>query len=339
MKNPFETGSPTVDRMSRLQISGNVIPIAWYKTIRKATGKPNLNAIIILADIVYWYRPVEIRDEATGQLSGLKKRFHADLLQRSYQQIADQFGITKRDATNAVVELEKLGVVTRVFRTIKAGGQLIPNVLFLDLDVDVLEELTYPEQMETQGQTERQKGYPLNEGDGYPKKEGGVTEISETVPTENVGCVTEKSGTNTEITNKEFNRDYPTISFREAERMIREQIAYDALKHDHPYDERIDEILRILLDVMTSTAETIRVNKENRPAYGVKAQFSRIGKQHVEFVLQCMDENHTKARNIRAVLVTALYNSVNTISSYYGNLYRYHQSEGVGIGKEEETED
>lgn len=121
--------------------------------------------------------------------------------------------------------------------------------------------------------------------------------------------------------------------------MIREQIAYDALKHDHPYDERIDEILRILLDVMTSTAETIRVNKENRPAYAVKAQFSRIGKQHVEFVLQCMDENHTKARNIRAVLVTALYNSVNTISSYYGNLYRYHQSEGVGIGKEEETED
>lgn len=190
MKNPFETGSPTVERMSRLQISGNVIPIAWYKTIRKATGKPNLNAIIILADIVYWYRPVEIRDEATGQLSGLKKRFHADLLQRSYQQIADQFGITKRDATNTVVELEKLGVVTRVFRTIKAGGQLIPNVLFLDLDVDVLEELTYPEQMETQGQTERQKGYPLNERDGYPKKEGGVTEISETVPTENVGCGT-----------------------------------------------------------------------------------------------------------------------------------------------------
>ena len=37
----------------------------------------------------------------------IEKKFHADLLQRSYQQIADQFGITKRDATNAVVELEK----------------------------------------------------------------------------------------------------------------------------------------------------------------------------------------------------------------------------------------
>ena len=54
MNGPFETGSLTVDCMSRLQISGNVIPVSWYKTIRKPTGKPNLNAIIILADIVYW---------------------------------------------------------------------------------------------------------------------------------------------------------------------------------------------------------------------------------------------------------------------------------------------
>lgn len=106
MQDQFRTGSVTVDRMSRLHISGNIIPVTWYKTIRKSTGKPNLNAIIILADIVYWYRPTEVRDEMTGELVGLKKKFHADLLQRSYQQIADQFGITKRDATNAVVELE-----------------------------------------------------------------------------------------------------------------------------------------------------------------------------------------------------------------------------------------
>ena len=78
MCNPFDTGSPTVDRMCRLQFTGNVIPSSWYHTIKKGTGKPNLNAIIILADIVYWYRPVEIRDEATGQLCGFKKKFQAE---------------------------------------------------------------------------------------------------------------------------------------------------------------------------------------------------------------------------------------------------------------------
>ena len=65
MKNAFETGCSAVDRMGKLQITGNIIPVAWYQTIRKETGKPNLNAIIILADIVYWYRPIEVRDEAS----------------------------------------------------------------------------------------------------------------------------------------------------------------------------------------------------------------------------------------------------------------------------------
>ena len=167
MQDQFRTGSVTVDRMSRLHISGNIIPVTWYKTIRKSTGKPNLNAIIILADIVYWYRPTEVRDEMTGELVGLKKKFHADLLQRSYQQIADQFGITKRDATNAVVELEKMKVIRRVFRTLHVNGQQVPNVLFLDLNVDILEALTYPD---------HEQGCHLN--GGYPslKKETGITD-------------------------------------------------------------------------------------------------------------------------------------------------------------------
>lgn len=94
------------------------------------TGKPYLIAIVILSDIVYWYRAGRGTDEGSGQLLGYRKRFKADLLQRSYQQMADQFGITKRDATNAVVELEKLGVVRRVFRTLTSNGQSTPISCF-----------------------------------------------------------------------------------------------------------------------------------------------------------------------------------------------------------------
>ena len=327
MKNVFETGSPAVDRMSRLQITGNVIPVAWFKTIRKATGKPNLNAIIILADIVYWYRPVEVRDEVTGQLIGLKKRFGADMLQRNYQQMADQFGITKRDTTNAIVELEKLGVIRRVFRTIEKGRHLVSNVLFLDLDVGVLEALTYPENFENRGQGEVCRGYPRFRGEVSPKSEGGITEMGDTLPLKTERGVTQTGETNTENNYREYNRDSHILSFPEVEERIREQIDYDVLKFDNPYDERIDEIFGIMVDVMTSTAQEIRVNKENKPAAVVKSRFAKLGKQHVEYVLHCMDENQTKARNIRAVLITALYNSPSTISSYYGNLFQYHQSQ------------
>ena len=146
MSNLFDTGSETVNRMCRLQFTGNVIPSTWYHTIKKETGKPNLNAIIILADIVYWYKPTEIRDEGTGQVIGVRKKFKSDLLQRSYQQISEQFGISKKEATNAVVFLEKLGVVKRVFRTISMNGIVVNNVLYLELIVDRLKELTYPEE-------------------------------------------------------------------------------------------------------------------------------------------------------------------------------------------------
>ena len=118
----YSTGNEIVDENAKLNISGNIIPQVWYRTIIRESGKPNLTAIIILADIVYWYKPTEIRDEGTGQVIGVRKKFKSDLLQRSYQQISEQFGISKKEATNAVVFLEKLGVVKRVFRTISMNG-------------------------------------------------------------------------------------------------------------------------------------------------------------------------------------------------------------------------
>ena len=328
MQSQFHTGSLTVDQMSRLHISGNIIPVTWFKTIRKATGKPNLNAIIILADIVYWYRPVEIRDELTGELIGLRKKFHSDILQRSYQQIADQFGITKRDATNAVVELEKLGVVKRIFRTLRLGGQQIPNVLFLDLNVKVLEHLTYPD-----GEN---RGYPSNRGHPSPKSAAGTTEISQSASPFLEGGYSQIGETNTENTKRDFSKIPSSDSYAKIEEQIKIQISYDVLKHDYPFDNKIDEILGILLDVMTSSADTIRVNREEKPAEIVKAQFGKLTMEHIQFVLSCMEKNTAKVTNIRSLYITALYNSVNTISSYYSSLYNYHMATGLLERREEE---
>lgn len=346
MDSDFTTGNRTVDRMSRINITGNIIPAAWYKTIRKSTGKPYLNAIVILSDIVYWYRAAEIRDEGSGQLIGFRKRFHSDLLQRSYQQLADQFGISKRDANNAVVELEKLGVVRRVFRTLCINGQQVPNVLFLDLDVDTLLALTYPAE-EISGETasvEKYGRYPTqisdtpgvcavshqNERDIPPVSVGGVTQISGRVPQESGGPTTETGGTNTEITSVDYNRDYPILSYQEVEERFKAQIEYGILKHDYPDDERLDEMVRIAVDVLTSGAETIRVNKEERNVEQVKAQFYKLNLFHMQYVLNALGQNERKAHNIRAVMITSLYNAVNTLGNYYGNLVQYQTANHEG---------
>lgn len=136
------SGNEIVDMVGRISITGNIIPQIWYKTITHPSGKPYLEAIVILSDIVYWYRPTEVRDERTGEVIAYRKRFKADLLQRSYADLAQQFGISKREATNAAVALEKIGVVRRHLRTIDVNGTKMANVLFLELVPKALLALT-----------------------------------------------------------------------------------------------------------------------------------------------------------------------------------------------------
>lgn len=140
----LRTGNPIVDEIATLNITGNVIPQAWYYTIVNEKGKVNYLAINILADIVYWYRPTEHRDETTLAVSYTKKFQDTDYLQRSYDQLMQIFNITKKQAYDAIVALEKLGVIKRHFRTIYTTSIPIANVMFIELIPEVLKELTYP---------------------------------------------------------------------------------------------------------------------------------------------------------------------------------------------------
>lgn len=153
------SGNSVVDAMGSLNITGNVIPTIWYKTVLKENGKPYLLAIAILADIVYWYRPMEMRNQATGQILGWKKKFSGDILRQSYQYYADLFGESKKTVKAAIDRLEELCVVRREFRTVSYGEGLISNnVMYLELIPGQLYQLTYPETEPDRGRKE--KPYP-----------------------------------------------------------------------------------------------------------------------------------------------------------------------------------
>lgn len=142
------SGNVIVDAMGSINISGNIIPAIWYKTITKENGKPYLLAIVILADIVYWYRPSEVRDQGTGHILGWKKKFSDDLLRQSYQYYADLFGESKKTIKTAMDKLEKLQVIKREFRIVSYGDGLIcNNVMYVELKPDMLYQLTFPEEI------------------------------------------------------------------------------------------------------------------------------------------------------------------------------------------------
>ena len=141
----LKTENDIVNKVGKMRFSGNVIPEVWYKTIVSSNGRVNLLAINILADIVYWYRPMEIRDEMTGDVTWKKKFADDDYLQRNYSKICEKYNVSTKQAREALIVLETLGVVKRHFRTIETEMGKCPNVMYIELIPETLYKLTYPE--------------------------------------------------------------------------------------------------------------------------------------------------------------------------------------------------
>lgn len=189
------SGNPIVDAMGSMNITGNVIPTIWYRTILRENRKPYLLAIAILADIVYWYRPIEIRDPSTGQMAGWKKKFSGDILRQSYQYYADLFGESKKTVKMAIDRLEELCVVRREFRTVFHGEGLISNnVMYLKLVPEQLYLLTYPEAEPGSVQEEKARLAGTEEGMGgsLPAESGAaMVRAGRGFSTESGTCVEE----------------------------------------------------------------------------------------------------------------------------------------------------
>jgi hypothetical protein len=143
----FTTGQPTVDAIGKLNFEGNLVPHTWLKhltyTNKRATYTHHL-AVLLLADIVYWYRPKTIIDEPTGRVLGWKKKFQSNQLHRSYEQIAEQLGATYKQAREAVLFLKSLNLITAELRNFTtATGLFVSNALFLEPVVEEIIRITY----------------------------------------------------------------------------------------------------------------------------------------------------------------------------------------------------
>lgn len=139
------TENAIVNAVGKMAFTGNVIPESWYKTVVSANGRVNLLAVNLLGEIVYWYRPMEVRDERSGDVTWVKKFADEEYLQKSYAQICEKYNVSTKQAREALIVLEKLGVVKRHFRTIETEMGKCPNVMYIELIPDVLYKLTYPE--------------------------------------------------------------------------------------------------------------------------------------------------------------------------------------------------
>lgn len=322
----YTSNNEVVDAVGTMNFSGNIIPHAWYKTILRDNGKPYLLAITLLADIVYWYRPTEIRNEITGELIGYKKKFRGEMLQRSYEQFANLFGESKRAVTDAIKRLEKIGVIERKFETVEYESTTLNNVLFIKLYPNKLKELTYP----------AEEKYKTSEMPKNQNNETPITEFSERVLQNIETGITEFVGTNTKNTkknisnNQSINQDNINIPDNKSSankkkiiqqmipKVVAENISLDSLYNDFPVNKKqIQEIYMTICDVILSEKKCVKVNGSDISIQLVKSRFYKLNRGHIVYVMTCLENNHTRITNIRGYLITALYNAPATMNNYY----------------------
>lgn len=108
------------------------------------------------------------------------------------------------------------------------------------------------------------------------------------------------------------------------EEIIRENLEVDILSQDSRYDiDRVNEIIEVMLDAICSTSPTLRVNNADMPKEVVKSRLLKLNSSHIDYVFDAMRKSPSDIRNIRAYMLTALYNAPATIDNYYSALVNH----------------
>ena len=141
--------------------------------------------------------------------------------------------------------------------------------------------------------------------------------------TENIFADFEKPETNyTNINYTDYSYTNPSIN-QEPETIeeIKERIEYDIIKEQYPNDD-VESLVELMAEVQLYNAPTIRIGRQDIPSSFVKRRFRQLEREHIEFVLDSLRENTNQIKNIKAYLLTALYNAPITIGPYYSAMVR-----------------
>jgi len=109
---------------------------------------------------------------------------------------------------------------------------------------------------------------------------------------------------------------------RNIKELVLKNLEYEFIR-DRYKDERLDEIVDLMVETLCSTKPTINISGDEYPASLVKEKLLRINSMHIEYVFHCLDKNTTYVRNIRRYLLATLFNAPSTIDNYYSALVNH----------------
>ena len=224
----------------------------------------------------------------------------------SYSTIAEKAGCSRKKAIDTIAELIKLNLITKQ-KQFNGKGENTSNIYNI--------------------RTQPQKG---DVRDISPDKSDTLPDVHRTPPS---------IPDTPKLYPKNYNQinymyeNYQSISKTDRDRtgeQIKENIEYDILVERGANQNQLDEIVTIILDTICSTSTTVRVGSNDTPREIVKSRLLKLNDQHLQYVLEVLAKNTTKIKNIRAYMLTVLYNAPTTIDNYYQAEVNHDLHGGMG---------
>lgn len=228
-------------------------------------------------------------------------------------EVMSSIGCAVQKAAKLLRELdEKSGLIER-----KRQGLGKPNVIYVKNFIGGSES-------KIKNYENQSSGTVKIEVQELPKSKGSNTDLNNTdySNTDSLLFTSFRSGQS-----REPNRSEARLEYRE---IISENIGYEYLRNEYRYDQdTLDEILELMVDVVCTTKDTVRISGDDKPAEVVKGRLLKLDSEHIRFVLDSLRENTTKIRNIKQYLLATLYNAPMTISNHFRSLVNHDMANGL----------
>ncbi len=180
------SSTPSVLAIKDLDFSrGILIPHTWFSEILGKSGAPDTTAIVLLSEIVYWYRLMPIYEN--NELKGYSKKFVGEKLQKQSKDFAQKFGWSAKSVNEALNRLVDYQLITREFKDVNCNGYVAQERQFIDIIAENIVKITFRnEEVDTNSTNDSftpSKPFvdtPLNESFTPPKRIVEHTKITNT---------------------------------------------------------------------------------------------------------------------------------------------------------------
>ena len=102
----------------------------------------------------------------------------------------------------------------------------------------------------------------------------------------------------------------------EEEERFREQLEYDIL--ERRYDEALlGELLENIVEMYCCRQEYQKLGQQLQSTAAIRKRLDRLTSQHIEYIVDCLQNNRTDVQNIRQYLRATILNAPSTCEAYY----------------------